>query len=65
MVEEEPGGFLFKVNSAGKKARPVSRLDLQMQGYIGQASVELLRGEIRLAEETDDGASIQFALPGA
>jgi hypothetical protein len=26
--------------------------------------VELQRGEIRKAEETDDGALIQFALPG-
>jgi K+-sensing histidine kinase KdpD len=34
-----------------------------MQGYIGRAMVELQQGEIRLAEETDDGASIQFALP--
>jgi K+-sensing histidine kinase KdpD len=34
-----------------------------MQGYISRTMVEIQQGEIRLAEETDDGASIQFALP--
>lgn len=62
-VEEEAGGTLLKVNSAGKRTPPFSQLDLQMQGYIGRAMVELQHGEIRLAEETDEGASIQFALP--
>ncbi len=64
-VEDEAGGTLLKVNSAGKRTPPFSQLDLQMQGYIGRAMVELQRGEIRLAEETDEGASIQFALPAA
>jgi len=64
-VEEEPDWFVLKVTSAGKKAQPFSQLDLQMQGYIGRAMVELQQGEIRSAEETDDGASIQFALPKA
>jgi signal transduction histidine kinase len=64
-VEEEAGGSLLKVSSAGEKTTPFSQLDLQMQGYIGRAMVELQHGEIRLAEEKDDGASIQFALPAA
>ena len=64
-VEEEPEWVLLKVSSTGKKAQPLSRLDLLMQGYVGRALVELQQGEIRLAEETDDGASIQFALPQA
>jgi K+-sensing histidine kinase KdpD len=64
-VSEEPAWFIFKVSSAGKKAQPLSKLDLQMQGYIGRALVELQQGEMRLAEETDDGATIQFALPQA
>ncbi len=64
-VEDEPEWCLFKIVSAGKKTPPSSQLDLHMQGYVGRALVELQRGEIRLAEETDDGASIQFALPKA
>jgi K+-sensing histidine kinase KdpD len=62
-AEEEPEWFVFKVAGTGKKAQPSSQLDLQMQGYLGRAMVELQQGEIRLAEEADDGASIQFALP--
>ncbi len=62
-VEEEPGWFVLSVSSVGKKARPFSRLDMQMQGYIGRAMVELQQGEIRRAEIADDGASIEFALP--
>jgi signal transduction histidine kinase len=62
-VAEEPGWFILKVSSAGKKARPFSRLDVQLQGYVGRAMIELQRGEIRRAEEADNGASIEFALP--
>ena len=64
-VGEELGWSVFTVSSAGKKAQPFSLLDLQMQGYISQALVELQHGEIRAAEETDEGASIRFALPAA
>ena len=64
-VEEEPAWFIFKVASAGKKAQPLSQLDLRMQGYLGRAMIGLHQGEIRLAEETEDGASLQFALPRA
>jgi K+-sensing histidine kinase KdpD len=62
-VEEELACFIFTVRGTGKKVTPFSQLDLKMQGYLGRALVELQQGEIRLAEETDDGASIQFALP--
>jgi signal transduction histidine kinase len=64
-VTDEPGWCVFTVASTGKKVQPLSPLDLRMQGYLGRAMVELQGGEIRLAEETDDGASIQFALPRA
>jgi len=64
-VEEEPDWLIFKVVAVGKKVQPFSRLDLRMQGYIGRTLVELQQGEMRVAEETDDGASIQFALPKA
>ncbi len=62
-LAEEPDWFVLTVASAGTKAKPFSQLDLDMQGYLGRALVELQRGEIRKAEETDSGASIQFALP--
>jgi signal transduction histidine kinase len=62
-VEEEPDWLIFKVVGAGKKTQPFSQLDLRMQGYIGRALVELQQGEIRAAEETDEGASIMFVLP--
>jgi signal transduction histidine kinase len=62
-VEEEPGWFIFKVSSAGKKARPFSQLDVKMQGHLGRAMIELQHGEIRQAAEADNGASIEFALP--
>jgi signal transduction histidine kinase len=62
-AEEEPDWLVFKVAGAGKKVQPFSQLDLRMQGYIGRALVEMQQGEIRSAEETDDGAVISFALP--
>lgn len=62
-VEEEPGWFILKVSSAGKKARPFSQLDVKLQGHIGRVMLELQQGEIRRAEEADNGASIEFALP--
>ena len=64
-IEEEEGWFVFSVAGAGTKAQPFSQLDLDMQGYINRAFIELQRGEIRSAEETDDGAAIKFALPKA
>jgi signal transduction histidine kinase len=62
-VEEEPGWFILKVSSAGKKARPFSQLDVKMQGHLGRMMIELQQGEIRQAAEADNGASIEFALP--
>jgi signal transduction histidine kinase len=62
-IEEEEGWFVFTVAGTGTKAQPFSQLDLDMQGYVNRAFIELQRGEIRSAEETADGASIKFALP--
>jgi signal transduction histidine kinase len=62
-VDDEPAWLVFTVAGAGQKAQPFSRLDLQMQGYLGRSLVELQQGEIRLSAETDDGAVIAFALP--
>ena len=65
MIEEEEGWAVFTVASAGTKVQPFSQLDLDMQGYLCRAFIELQRGEIRSAEETGDGAAIRFALPKA
>jgi len=64
-IEEEEGRAVFTVAAAGAKVQPFSQLDLDMQGYLCRAFIELQRGEIRSAEETDDGAAIKFALPPA
>ena len=34
-----------------------------MFGYINRSLIEMQKGEIRQAEETEEGAIIQFALP--
>jgi signal transduction histidine kinase len=62
-VEEEPNWFIFTFTCAGTKARLPSELDLEMLGYINRTFIELNAGEIRRAEENDEGAIIQFALP--
>jgi K+-sensing histidine kinase KdpD len=62
-IDEEESWFVFSVTSAGTKVQPFSQLDLNMQGFINRALVELQRGEIQAAEETDGGAAIKFALP--
>ena len=64
-IEDEEGWYVLGVASSGTKVQPFSQLDLDMQGYLCRAFIELQRGEIRSAEETDDGASIKFALPKA
>ena len=62
-VVEQPGWLLFTLTSTGTKARLPSDLDREMFGYVNRALIEMQGGEIRLAEETDNGAIIQFALP--
>jgi signal transduction histidine kinase len=64
-IEEDDDWFVFTVASAGTKVQPFSQLDLDMQGYLSRAFIELQGGEIRSAEETADGASIKFVLPKA
>ena len=64
-VEEEPNWSTFTFTSSGAKARQPSELDLEMLGYVNRAFVEISSGEIRKAEENDDGAIVQFSLPKA
>jgi len=64
-VEEEPNWSIFTFTSTGTKARQPSELDLEMLGYVNRAFVELSSGEIRKAEENDEGAIVQFSLPKA
>jgi len=63
IAADEPDWFLFTFTSAGVKARLPSELDLEMFGYVNCTLIELQNGQIRQAEETDDGAVVRFALP--
>ena len=63
IAADEPDWFLFTFSSTGVKARLPSELDLDMLGYVNRTLIELQNGQIRQAEETDDGAIIRFALP--
>jgi signal transduction histidine kinase len=63
-MEDDASGFIFTFTSKGEKAQAVPPMDLEMMGYVNRASVELLGGSVRRAEENDDGALIRFVLPG-
>ena len=62
-AQDEPGSLLFTFTSAGVKARLPSELDREMFGYVNRALIEIQNGQIRQAEETDDGAIVSFTLP--
>ena len=62
-LTEESDGWVTTIQSAGRKSPNPSRLDLDMLGYIGRANIEQHGGEIRVQDETDDGAMISFTLP--
>jgi K+-sensing histidine kinase KdpD len=62
-VSEQPGTFLFTFTSTGVKSRHPSELDLEMLGYINKSLIELQKGEILQAVETDDGAIVRYSLP--
>jgi K+-sensing histidine kinase KdpD len=62
-VADEPDWFLFTFTSTGVKACLPSELDRQIFGYVNRALIEMQKGEIRQAEETDQGAIVRFALP--
>jgi signal transduction histidine kinase len=64
-IEEEPDWLVLTFASAGTKAQKRSEMDLEMLGYVNRACVELHGGEIRQAEENDEGAMIQMTLPKA
>jgi signal transduction histidine kinase len=64
-VEEEPNWLVLTFASVGTKAQKPSEMDLEMFGYVNRACVELHGGEIRQAEENDEGAIIQLTLPKA
>jgi signal transduction histidine kinase len=64
-VEEDPNWLVLTFASAGTKAQRLSEMDLEMLGYVNRACVELHGGEIRQAEENDEGAIIQITLPKA
>jgi len=63
LVTEEPAWFLFTISSVGQKAHQTSELDQEMVGFVNRTLIEMQKGEIRQAEETNDGAIVLFALP--
>ncbi len=63
-LDEMPGTFIFTFTSQGVKVPPSSGLDLRMIGFVNQAIISLHHGQILTAEENDEGAVIQFSLPG-
>jgi K+-sensing histidine kinase KdpD len=62
-AEDEAGWCLFTFISSGLKARLVSEMDREMFGFVDRALIEIQNGQIRQAEETDQGAIVRFALP--
>ena len=62
-ASEEPGWFVFTITSQGVKTRQPSQMDLELLGYVNRCLVELQNGQVRQAEETEDGAIIKFGLP--
>jgi signal transduction histidine kinase len=62
-LAEEPDWVVMTIQSVGQKSPSQSGLDLEMLGYISRAYIEQHGGEIRVREETDEGAVIGFALP--
>jgi K+-sensing histidine kinase KdpD len=63
-MKEETDKVVFTFASQGAKVRAMSEMDLKMLGYVNRACIEVQKGSIRRAEENDDGALIQFVLPG-
>jgi len=63
IAADEPDWLVFTFTSTGVKARLPSELDREMFGYVNRTLIEMQNGQIRQAEETDDGAIIRFALP--
>ena len=62
-VTEESEWLVTTIQSVGQKASSQSALDLEMLGYISRAYIEQHGGDIRVREETDEGAVVCFALP--
>ncbi len=60
---DEPGWYLFTFTSSGIKAHLPSEMDREMFGYVNRVLIEIQNGQIRKAEETDQGAIVRFALP--
>jgi len=62
-MTEEPEWLVTAIRSVGQKTSSQSALDLDILGYISRAYIEQHGGEIRVREETDEGAVVCFALP--
>ncbi|MFH1524220.1 MAG: histidine kinase dimerization/phospho-acceptor domain-containing protein [Chloroflexota bacterium] len=62
-IEEEPDWFVLTFASSGTKSKRLSEMDLELLGFVNRAFVEQHGGQIRKAEENDEGATIQITLP--
>lgn len=62
-LREETDCFVLGFASLGRKLPHPSELDLQMLGYVNRGFIELHGGEIRRAEENDEGALVHVTLP--
>ncbi len=63
IAADENDHLFFTLRSMGEKNKTPSALDLELQGYIGRAYLVQNGGQIRLVQENEDGATIQFILP--
>ncbi len=63
IAADENDHAFFTVRSMGEKNKTPSSLDLELQGYIGRTYILQNGGDIRLAQENEDGATVQFILP--
>jgi|YNPNPStandDraft_1061719.scaffolds.fasta_scaffold17730_1 signal transduction histidine kinase len=63
IAADEDDHLFFTIRSLGEKNKNPSAIDLELQGYIGQAYITQHGGKIRLVQENEDGVTIQFTLP--
>ena len=63
-VAESAEGVAFTIHGMGQPAFNPSKLDLDAFGFISQAFIALHGGKFIKQEDGDDGAVIEFILPG-
>ncbi len=64
-LEEDESWLNLTIKSSGTKARGVSKMDTTMLGFISRSLLELHGGKLHECQESEQGATIRFALPKA